>query len=320
MYFTRIKKACNGISYRQNREGQLAFKRLRYTAATVDAFGFFNLLCEMSLFVSSIASGSNGNCYYIGNGQDAVLVDAGISCRETERRMARQGLSMQQVRAVFVSHEHSDHIKGLSVLANKYQLPVFLSNGTRAACKLAIPERLLHGLVDQQTITINGLTVTAFLKCHDAAEPYSFVIQHSGVTIGVFTDIGRVCEQVATRFAECDAVFLEANYDVDLLMRGRYPYFLKSRIRGGYGHLSNAEALALFTEHRSPRLTHLFLAHLSRDNNDPDLVTALFRRHAGNTEIILASRYAETAVYQIGRPFRETAEVRQILTHDTAVG
>ena len=254
----------------------------------------------MSLFVSSIASGSNGNCYYIGNGREAILVDAGISCRETERRMARLGLSMQHVKAILVSHEHTDHVKGLSVLANKYQLPVFLTSGTRKACRLAIPERLLHPLTDLQTFQVGDLEVTSFRKYHDAADPHSFVIRHDGVTVGIFTDIGRVCERVVEFFNQCDAAFLETNYDVDMLMRGRYPFFLKNRIRGGYGHLSNAEALELFLNHRSPRLSHLFLSHLSRDNNDPELAYSLFDAHKGETEVVVAGRYAETPVYGVG--------------------
>jgi len=256
----------------------------------------------MPLFISSIASGSNGNCYYIGNGDEAILVDAGISCREVEKRMARQGLSMQRVKAIFVSHEHTDHVRGLSTLANKYQLPVFLTEGTRKACKLAIPERLLHPLTDLQTISIGDLAITSFRKYHDAADPHSFIIGHGELTVGVFTDIGRVCERVMEYFSRCDAAFLEANYDVDMLMGGRYPYFLKNRIRGGYGHLSNAEALELFVNHRSSRLNYLFLSHLSRDNNDPALVAELFSRHRGDTEITVAGRYAETAVYSLGAP------------------
>ncbi len=254
----------------------------------------------MPLFVSSVASGSNGNCYYVSNGSEAILVDAGISCRETEKRMARQGLSMQQVKAIFVSHEHTDHVKGLSVLANKYQLPVFLTKGTRACCRLAIPDRLLHSLADLQTVSIGDLVITSFRKYHDAAEPHSFLVQGDGYTVGIFTDIGRVCERVVDFFGQCDAAFLEANYDVDMLMRGRYPFFLKNRIRGGYGHLSNTEALELFIQHRSPTLSHLFLSHLSRDNNDPEMVYGLFDAHRGDTEIIVASRYAETGVYGIG--------------------
>lgn len=256
----------------------------------------------MPLFISSIASGSNGNCYYIGNGHEAVLVDAGISCRETEKRMARQGLSMQQVKAIFVSHEHTDHIKGLSVLANKYQLPVFMTNGTRRSCRLAIPDRLLQPLTDLETVVIGRLAVTSFRKYHDAADPHSFLIQCGEHTVGVFTDIGRVCDRMVDFFGRCDAVFLEANYDLDMLMRGRYPFFLKNRIRGGYGHLSNAESLDLFLRYRSQRLSHLFLSHLSRDNNDPDLVYNLFEEHRGDTEIIVAGRYAETAVYGLGEP------------------
>src|SRR5690606_12522024 len=120
---------------------------------------FLTVLCTMPLFISSIASGSNGNCYYVGNDREAILVDAGISCRQIEKRMAKQGLSMQHVKAIFVSHEHSDHVKGLSVVANKYQLPVFLTNGTRRGCKLAIPDRLLHPLVDRQRVEVGDLSI-----------------------------------------------------------------------------------------------------------------------------------------------------------------
>lgn len=265
----------------------------------------------MPLFISSIASGSNGNCYYVGNDREAILVDAGISCRQIEKRMAKQGLSMQHVKAIFVSHEHSDHVKGLSVVANKYQLPVFLTNGTRRGCKLAIPDRLLHPLVDRQRVEVGDLSITSFRKHHDAADPHSFLIEGDGHTVGVFTDIGRVCEQIIHFFGLCDAVFLEANYDADMLMQGRYPIFLKNRIRGGYGHLSNAEALELFTTHRTPKLSHLFLSHLSRDNNDPDLVYRLFHQHRGDTEIVIAGRYSETGVYEIGGvPARIVEETR----------
>jgi Metal-dependent hydrolases of the beta-lactamase superfamily I len=271
----------------------------------------------MPLFISSIASGSNGNCYYIGNECEAILVDAGISCRETEKRMTRLGLSMKRVKAIFVSHEHSDHIKGLSVLANKYQLPVFLTEGTRRSCKLAIPERLLHPLADLEAIRIGELVVTSFRKFHDAADPHSFIIQQGEHTVGVFTDIGRVCERVTDFFRRCDAAFLETNYDEDMLMRGRYPFFLKNRIRGGLGHLSNTEALELFLNHRSDRLNHIFLSHLSRDNNDPELVAGLFDGHRGDTEVIVAGRYAETPVYGVGAP---TIIPYSLFTQTVAVG
>ncbi len=252
----------------------------------------------MPLYIASLNSGSNGNCYYIGNERDAILIDAGISCRETERRMARLGLRMQNVRAIFISHEHTDHIRGLCSLSKKYGLPVYITDGTLRACKVSLQH--VCSLSSCREFRIGNLSVTSFPKYHDAAEPHSFVIRHDGFTVGVFTDIGRICDQVTHFFRQCHAVFLEANYDEEMLMNGRYPFFLKNRIRGGHGHLSNAQALDLFLRHRSGELSHLFLSHLSKDNNCPELAADLFRRHSGNTEIVIASRYNETPVYRLG--------------------
>lgn len=256
----------------------------------------------MPLNICSIASGSNGNCYYIGNDEEAILVDVGISCREIQKRMSRVGLSMDNVKAIFVSHEHSDHIRGLTTLANKYQLPVYLTEGTLTGCRLAIPDRLIRHVSDMQTVELGALSITSFRKYHDALDPHSFVIRHEGFSVGVFTDIGQVCNRVRQFFSECDAVFLESNYDEDLLANGRYPYFLKNRIKGGYGHLSNAQALALFLEHRSPRLSHLLLSHLSRDNNSPELVESLFSPHGEQTNIVVAGRYGATPVFCLEQP------------------
>jgi len=146
---------------------------------------------------------------------------------------------------------------------------------------------------------LGGLSITAFPKKHDAAEPHSFTICCNGVTVGVFTDIGSHCEHVINNFKNCHAAFLEANYDDEMLEKGRYPYFLKNRIRGGNGHLSNKQALELFLTHKPAYMSHLFLSHLSKDNNCPDLVHNLFQSHANGTAIIVASRLQETAVYHI---------------------
>jgi phosphoribosyl 1,2-cyclic phosphodiesterase len=253
----------------------------------------------MSLYVTSLNSGSNGNCYYIGTEQDAILIDAGISCRETEKRMRRLGLSMKNVRAIFVSHEHSDHIKGIPVLAGKYECPVYITTATLEGCRFNLDKRLLRTFEASRQVAIGELTVTAFTKLHDAAEPHSFVVAGRGVRIGIFTDIGRPCTQVIRHFSECHAAFLEANYDEQMLENGRYPIYLKNRIRGGHGHLSNMQALELFRAHKPPFMSHLFLSHLSRDNNNPRLVEDLFNAHAGATRIIIASRDEETAVFGI---------------------
>ncbi len=256
----------------------------------------------MPLHIASIASGSNGNCYYVGNRTEAVLVDAGISCREVVRRAARTGIDMEKVKAIFISHEHSDHIRGLEAIARKWNLPVYAT--APCLCRCGLGERSAHlgvPMRSDETISVGSLRVTAFAKRHDACDPVSFVVEEAdGTTVGVFTDIGRCCNEVVRQFSRCHAAFLESNYDHDMLTAGRYPAHLKSRIRGGRGHLSNEEALTLFLEHASPSLSHLILSHLSAHNNDPQLVRDTFGPHRGQTEIIVASRYEESAVYTVG--------------------
>ncbi len=251
----------------------------------------------MSLYIASLNSGSNGNCYYVGNSEEAVLIDAGISCLETEKRMMRLGLALSKVKAVFISHEHSDHIRGAEVLSRKYKLPVYITPRTQYFGRLQLENAVpFFSLLPVQ---IGGLQITAFQKLHDAAEPHSFVITCNQIKVGVFTDIGAACVQVIHHFKQCHAVFMEANYDEEMLAKGRYPYHLKNRIRGGKGHLSNAQALQIFTAHRPPFMSHLLLSHLSKDNNCPQLAARLFNSRAAGTEIVVASRYAETAVYFI---------------------
>lgn len=254
----------------------------------------------MPLEICAIASGSNGNCYYVGNEAEAVLVDAGISCKEIELRMKRSGLSLQKVKAVFVSHEHTDHVSGLPILAKKYSLPVFVSAATLRGSRMWFEKSLLNHFSVAEEIVIGDLTIRPFRKRHDAADPCSFTVCGNGVTVGVITDIGAACENVVYHFKQCDAVFLESNYDEKMLDKGRYPFYLKNRIRGGLGHISNREALELFQQHRSPALTHLLLSHLSHNNNCPKLVEDLFAAHAAGVKTIVTSRFRETAVYKIG--------------------
>lgn len=251
------------------------------------------------LSITSLNSGSNGNCYYVGNGEDAILVDAGISCREIERRMRRLGLSMQKVKAVMVSHEHSDHIRGLPVLIKKYQLPCYITPATRQHGGLALDAQYVRTFNAHEPVVIGTLAIIPFPKLHDASDPYSFIVSCNEVRVGIFTDIGSPCEHVVKYFKQCHAAFLEANYDEDMLANGRYPYYLKRRISSDTGHLSNRQALELFRQHKPSFMSHLLLSHLSKENNSPLLVEQLFKTHAGNTEIIIASRFNETPVYTI---------------------
>lgn len=252
----------------------------------------------MALYIASLNSGSNGNCYYVGNENEAVLIDIGISCREAEIRMKKIGLSIKKVKAIFVSHEHADHIKGVSTLAHKYSLPVYITPET-AKTGTRLIKHLLRPFITDQPIEIGDLQITAFTKQHDAIDPHSFIIRNKEITVGVITDIGIVGKQVEQYFKQCNAVFLESNYDELMLQNGRYPQLLKDRITGGKGHISNKEALELFINHRSPNLSHLLLAHLSKENNSPELVIQLFAPHAGNTLISVASRYEPSEVFKI---------------------
>jgi phosphoribosyl 1,2-cyclic phosphodiesterase len=252
----------------------------------------------MALHITSLNSGSNGNCYYVGNNTTAVLVDVGISCREVEKRMKKLGLPLKNIKAIFISHEHGDHIKGVTTLANKYHLPVYIStltakNGPRLISHLS------KSFVANEQILIDDLVITPFSKKHDAIDPYSFIIEQNNICVGVFTDIGICCENVISNFKKCNAIFLEANYDEHMLENGRYPIHLKNRIRDGHGHLSNKQAVQLFIEHKNEKLSHLILSHLSKENNTPELVKQLFLAHANDTLIEVASRYEATEIFTI---------------------
>jgi phosphoribosyl 1,2-cyclic phosphodiesterase len=265
----------------------------------------------MSLYITSLNSGSNGNCYYIGNDEEAIFVDAGISCRETEKRMMRLGLQMKRVKAIFISHEHGDHIAGLPVLAKKYQLPVYITSGTLEEGRLQLNTEQVIPFEAYKPIQVGGLSVTAFPKFHDAADPHSFVVSSSSVRVGVFTDIGKPCDHLITHFQHCHAAFLETNYDEDMLMNGRYPPMLKNRIRGGHGHLSNIQALELFKKYRPSFMSHLLLSHLSKDNNNPQLVKDLFEQHTRSTSIIVASRFVETELFHIKSSGEELSAINR---------
>lgn len=253
----------------------------------------------MSLFVASLNSGSNGNCYYVGNQDQAVLIDGGISCREIEKRMKRLGLSIKHVKAVFVSHEHGDHIHGISTLARKHRLQIYISPGTLQNGNVRINEDRVITLRSHEPFCFGNLKVTAFPKFHDAFDPHSFMVSSDTVNVGIFTDIGVACENVIRYFSQCHAAFLEANYDEAMLENGGYPRALKIRISSDKGHLSNKQAMQLFITHRPPFMTHLFLSHLSKHNNNPKIVKKMFYPVAGHTQIIVASRDKESKLYHV---------------------
>lgn len=260
---------------------------------------FIVYFAPMSLFISSINSGSNGNCYYVGNTREAVLVDAGISCSTIERRMKEVHLDIQHVKAIFISHEHIDHIKGVETLSKKFNIPVYISETTYRSSGLDIEIGRLHYFTDDDLITIGNLHVHTFSKIHDASDPFSFVVRDDEVQVGIFTDIGTCCNNLINWFRGCHAAFLESNYDEQMLQNGPYPYYLKKRISDGRGHLSNTIAHQLFADHRPEFMTHLILSHLSQQNNTPEIVEKLFSSVSDDVTITVAPRHQATPVFEI---------------------
>lgn len=266
----------------------------------------------MSLQYASLNSGSNGNCYYVGNNQHAVVVDAGLNRKETLKRMERMGLDPLKLRAIFISHEHIDHVRGLSGLARKLHVPVYISKGTHNRLKHELQGVTVHMIQDEKPVLVNDLLIYPFKKFHDAASPFSFVIEHNEKRVGVFTDLGRVCQPLKKYFQSCHAAFLEANYDAVMLRQGRYPLRLQERIRGGDGHLGNHEALDLFCNHKHEGFRHLLLSHLSAENNDPELVSDLFQQYANGVRIDIASRYGESEVFVLEEVISIPAPLQQV--------
>ena len=255
----------------------------------------------MSLFVASLNSGSNGNCYYLGNEEEGVLIDVGISCREVEKRLKRLDIPVSRIKAAFITHEHNDHIHGVPAFTKKHKLPVFTTEGTILYGNLGneIERERINVFRPYQSVKIGNISVTAFPITHDANDPHNFIVASDSVTVGIFTDIGFPCYHVTQHFAQCHAAFLESNYDEHMLEFGSYPFQLKNRIRGGKGHLSNRQALKLFLDHRPAFMTHLFLSHLSQNNNSPDIVEEVFSGIAHSTHIAVMSRDRESSLYLI---------------------
>jgi phosphoribosyl 1,2-cyclic phosphodiesterase len=221
-----------------------------------------------------LASGSTGNAALIEIGGHRFLIDAGISCRHIELALQGCGYRGWDISAVLLTHEHSDHVKGLEVLARRYRLPVFTREKTwnSLACEHKLPFGCMRLLEDE--LTIGGVSIEALSISHDAADPVSFVLRGEGKKCAFITDIGESSPQVEDALAGADAAVLESNHDVTMLENGPYPAYLKHRIRGKKGHLSNTETGALLSKMRPQKPYHVFLAHMSQENNRPELAVS----------------------------------------------
>ena len=227
----------------------------------------------MSLCVCVLASGSSGNCIYIGSERTGLLIDAGLSGRETQRRMALLGLDLSHIRAVCVSHEHGDHTAGLRVLNRRHGIPLFVNSATRdVLCRAEGSEDLPWNIFQSgSAFTVGDFVLEPFTVPHDAVDPVGFIIRSGGLSIGVATDVGMITERVVDALRGCQVLAIEANHDERLLEAADRPQQLKRRIKGRLGHLSNEHAAEMVGRVAGPHLQHVFLAHLSAECNRPEL-------------------------------------------------
>lgn len=246
------------------------------------------------LEICALASGSNGNCYYIGNDDEALLVDAGLSARQLQLRFQTKKIDERKITAILITHEHADHARGARVLSKRLQIPVYITKKTFLALSKANRPLDPIWFEADESFTIGKFEVHSFSKQHDAADACSFRVGYAGRNIGVMTDIGVACERVRDHFSQCHAVFLESNYDEDMLRNGPYPYYLKERVASERGHLSNVQAFELANEFAGDHLQTIFLSHISGENNTPELAGSVFEGLRSRFRVELTSRHEPT--------------------------
>ena len=225
---------------------------------------------------SSIASGSSGNCLYAGNDDVHLLIDTGISKKKIEEGLDSFGVSGNDIDGILITHEHSDHIKGLGVWSRKYHVPIYATYGTikeirRYSSLGKIDDTLYHVIKPDEPFEIGNMHIKPFSISHDASDPVSYCLQDKSGRIGQVTDLGCFDQYILDALKDCDLLYVEANHDLRMLETGPYPYMLKRRIAGNYGHLCNEAAGQLIGRLRNERLTQVILGHLSKENNFPQL-------------------------------------------------
>jgi phosphoribosyl 1,2-cyclic phosphodiesterase len=248
----------------------------------------------MELNFCSLSSGSSGNCYYVGNGFHGILIDAGISASSIRKFLKDIGISIQSIMGVLITHNHIDHIRGLEVLTRKNSLPAFTTGKIWKSIlthHMKISTDCIREIPLQQKFHLAGFDIEAFPVHHDAPETIGFHITCSEKRITVATDLGHICETAAPYIQAANLLVIESNYDEQMLMNGSYPFFLKARIKSDHGHLGNHQTSAFLAENLTDNLSHICLAHLSKNNNTPAIVLQTLHRV-----------FAERGIIQNGHP------------------
>jgi phosphoribosyl 1,2-cyclic phosphodiesterase len=262
------------------------------------------------MFISALASGSSGNCFYVENSfkgkTDAIIVDAGISCKQILARLSLLNKNQENIRGIFITHEHTDHIKGVDVFARNFNIPIFVPKkiiGSRFICS---NENLVVPIKNNETMNIGKMEIQAFSKHHQSADPVSFSISDriTNKKLSVITDAGHACKNVIEAVATSNFLCIESNYDEKMLKDGPYPWPTKKWIGSDIGHLSNIQSAACVLEHANKHLKHLMLCHISENNNTPEIAhhthfKFLKERSDLRPKLTLSNRYSPTALFKV---------------------
>jgi len=244
----------------------------------------------MNLNFCSLSSGSSGNCYYLGNEFHGILIDAGISATSIRKFLRNMDISMQSIMGVLITHNHTDHIKGLEVLTRRNSIPAFTTGRVRESI-LGPHSRLSFDSIREiplkEKFNLAGFDIEAFPVCHDAPETLGYHICYGDKKVTIATDLGHICNTAAPYIKAANLLVIESNYDEEMLDNGQYTYFLKARIKSDHGHLGNHQASAFLAENIGENLKHICLAHLSRNNNTPELVLQTLQRSLSERGITL---------------------------------
>ncbi len=242
--------------------------------------------------IDVLASSSKGNATLIRTNSAHILVDAGISCKRIVDALKRHQISPRELDAVFITHEHKDHCCGLGQLSKKYDLNIYCTTHTSPDLRATAPRAHFNNLQYEQVCEIGDCRVTAVETHHDCVAPAGFIFESNGLRLGYLTDTGHISKKIITHFCDLDGLFLESNYDPQMLQQSKRPYSLIQRIAGAWGHLSNEQAGDFVDEIASPRLQHIILAHLSAECNTPELALNLMQARLAKKQLSTEVRCA----------------------------
>ncbi|MUV37913.1 Hydroxyacylglutathione hydrolase [Lentibacillus sp. JNUCC-1] len=261
----------------------------------------------MTLRFSVLASGSTGNAFFIESDETKLLVDAGLSGKQMDRLFSEVSVDPSELSGILVTHEHSDHIKGLGIIARKYQLPIYANEKTWSAMensigKISLDQKFHFGM--EQVKTFGDIDVESFGVSHDAADPMFFTFNKDGKKVALVTDLGYVSDRIKKTVEGADAYIFEANHDVSMLRMGRYPWSVKRRILGDSGHVSNEDCGLALCDIVGNETERIYLAHLSQDNNMKDLarmsVADVLQTRGITTDLHVTDPNTPTPIHEIG--------------------